>query len=247
MFPFNIQHRKAPATEKLFFATDIHCHVLPGIDDGAPTVEKGVSLVEAQRSWGLERIIATPHYTDGVFENSPSTIEPAMAALRQGLEEAGIDIFPDYSAELRIDDYSLSQIETGNVRPIAGDILLVENSFVQEPWGIDNTLFNLRVKGYRLIMAHPERYTYYHGNLSRYETLHNSGVAFQINLLSLAGHYGKRVRAIADMLIDRGLADYLGSDIHRAEHVQAIDRYLGSRDYRRDRRRLDTRLRNDRL
>jgi tyrosine-protein phosphatase YwqE len=118
--------------------------------------------------------------------------------------------------------------------PLPNKYLLVENSFIQEPWNIDSILFDLQVKGFKPILAHPERYRYYsNNNRQRYEALHASGTMLQINVLSLAGYYGKTEKATAEWLIEKHLADFIGTDLHNYDHADAIDAYLTSRDSKR--------------
>lgn len=223
-------------TEKanLCFATDIHCHIIPGIDDGSPDVNTSVELIERMKGWGINRIIASPHVTQDTFENTPETITSAFTALKTELEARNIDVALSHSAEYRIDEFFLSQLECGKIVPLPGNYLLVENPFFQEPWNIDQLLFDLKVKGYKPILAHPERYFYYYGNKrARYDELHNVGTLFQVNLLSLAGYYGKDEKVIAEYLVEKGYVDFIGSDLHRHVHADAIDAYLASKDYRK--------------
>ena len=229
---FSIFKKKEPM--QLWFTTDIHCHIIPGVDDGSPDPDTSVELVRRMQGWGLKRIIASPHVTQDTFENTPATLAPAFAELKSALISNDIDIQVSYSAEYRMDDNFLTHVENEILIPIAHDYLLVENSFIQEPWNIDQLLFDLKVKGFRPILAHPERYRYYHSsNRKRYEAIHAAGTMFQINLLSLAGYYGKEEKAIAEWLIEKGMADFIGTDLHNHRHADAIDTYLSSRDCRR--------------
>lgn len=224
--------RTEPST--LFFATDIHCHIIPGIDDGSPDVDTSVELVERMKGWGLKRIIASPHVTMDTFENTPATIAPPLSLLKDALREKGIDMDLSHSAEYRIDEFFLKQLEAGNIVPLPNNYLLVENSFIQEPWGLDKILFDLKIKGYKPILAHPERYLYYHtGKKQRYDELHGTGTLFQINLLSLAGYYGNAERNMAERLIEKGMADFIGTDLHNHRHADCIEKYLSSKHYRK--------------
>lgn len=244
---FNFFSKKSQESEKLFFTTDIHSHVVPGIDDGSPSVERSVELVNSMKGWGLEKIIVTPHVTQDTFENTPETISAAYSELRDGLKDAGIEIDMDHSAEYRIDEMFVEQFEAGMVRRLHGDYLLVENSYIQEPYNINQILFEVSMKGYIPILAHPERYIYYYDKRSRYDELHRNGILFQVNLLSLAGYYGKEAKKIAEMLIEKDYVDFLGTDLHRRAHVEAIDKYLASKDYRQHRDKLRDRILNDTL
>lgn len=242
MFNFFSKKRQP---QPLFFHTDIHCHIVPGIDDGSPDVETSVSLLEQMHSWGLNRIIASPHITFGTFENTHHTIDEAYRTLREHTDTRlpGLEI--SYSAENRIDDLFLKNIENGDLLTLPGKLLLVENSYMQEPWNLDHLLFDIQVKGYRPILVHPERYSYYHTKKGRYEAIHAGGTSFQINLLSLAGYYGKAEKKVAEQLIEKGLVDYIGTDLHRQSHVDAISAYLASKDYEKHRGALSGRILND--
>lgn len=244
---FNIFKRSKAAVEpqEFFFTTDIHCHVLPGIDDGSPDAATSVELVGRMKSWGLGRIIASPHVTNLTFPNTPETVSAAREALKKALAEAGTDIVIENSAEYRIDDLFARNLEAGTLMTLPNNYILIENPFVREPGNLDNVIFDLQVRGLRPILAHPERYSYYYKHPERYEALHNAGAMFQINVLSLAGGYGKEERKIAEMLIDKGLVDFVGTDLHNAAHADIIDRYLASGDYLKDRDRLKGRILND--
>ncbi|MCM1518626.1 MAG: hypothetical protein NC117_08300 [Pseudoflavonifractor sp.] len=225
--------KKKEQPASLFFSTDIHCHILPGIDDGSPDVTTSAELVERMKSWGISRIIASPHVTMETFENTPATIRPALESLKAELASRGVDLDLSHSAEYRIDEFFTRQLDEGNVIPLPNNYLLVENSFIQEPWGLDQFLFDLKVKGYRPILAHPERYHYYHSHRDRYDNLHSTGTLFQINLLSLAGYYGSAERNVANKLVENGLVDFIGTDLHNHRHADYIESYLKSKDYRR--------------
>lgn len=242
MFNF-FSKRREP--QQLFFTTDIHCHVLPGIDDGSPDAATSAELIERMQGWGIKRIFASPHVTYGTFPNTAETIADALARLKENLAARNNDIFISNSAENRIDDLLMQNLENGTAITLPGKRILIENSFMQEPWNLDQLIFDLQVKGYSPILVHPERYSYYYNKKDRYAALHAAGAAFQINLLSLAGHYGRDEKHFAEYLIDQGLVDYVGSDLHRHSHADSIDSYLASKDYLRHRDKLQGRIGND--
>lgn len=230
---------------KLCISTDIHCHIVPGIDDGSQEAHISVELIERMQSWGIKRIIATPHVTQDTFENTPQTITTAFENLKNELGVQNNDIKISHSAEYRIDEFFITQLELGNITPMPQNYLLVENSFIQEPWNIDQILFDLKVKGHKPILAHPERYHYYHRKPNRYAEIHNAGTLFQINLLSLSGYYGKDEKNTAIKLLENGQIDFIGTDLHNHRHADAIEEYLASKEYRRIHERLS--LKNDSL
>lgn len=230
---FNFFKSKGNSESRLFYRTEIHCHIMPGVDHGASTVNDSLELIEAERRWGIDRFILTSHVTEDTFENNPETLAEGFARLKEGVDKVEMPVRMAYSAEYRLDTLFMEQLRQNRIVPMPGNYLLVENSYIQEPMGLDNLLFDLKVKGYKVIMAHPERFPYYHGNASRYEQLHSAGNLFQVNLLSLAGFFGKDAKKVAEWMAKQGMVDFLGSDVHHMRHVEAIDAYLKSSDYRK--------------
>ena len=218
-------------TPKLCYETDLHSHILPGIDDGSPDIESSVHLIQAMQEWGIRKIIATPHIAEETFENTPETIKRSWNSLKDALTAKGIDQEIQYSAEYRIDDGFIQLFESNGLIPLPSNYLLVENSFIQAFWNLEELLFQLQLKGFRPILAHPERYAYYHNKKNIYTTLHNAGCEFQINLLSFSGYYGKGVKEIAFWLAEQGYIDFLGTDLHNMNHVHAISKFLTTKDY----------------
>ena len=243
MFNFFKSKPKEPA--RLCFSTDIHCHIVPGIDDGAKDPSSAADLVERMQRWGIERIIASPHVTQDTFENTAATLDPALDKLRDELRKRGNGIEVTHSAEYRIDGLLSQRLEDNDLMPYPNDYLLIENSFLQEPWNIDQLAFDLQVRGLRPILAHPERYLYYHHRLERYRQLHEAGLMLQINLLSLAGAYGSAEQKIARHLIKEGLVDFIGTDLHNTRHSDAIDAYLQTSAAHDDMDALDGVVQND--
>lgn len=246
MFGLFSRH-KSSGHEKLFFHTDVHSHVCPGIDDGAPSCSKSVEIVRGLNDLGITRMIVTPHVTEDVFENTPETISNSFEKLKKAIDEARINISLHYSAEYRIDEYSRSQLTQNKVIPFPENYILVECGWLQEPINLDGFLFEVQNQfGLRPILAHPERYAYYQFNRKRYEELHEKGILLQCNLLSLAGHYDKACKNTAEWMLERGLIDLLGTDAHRIQHVEAIKHYVQSADYLRLYEQRD-KIKNDKL
>lgn len=222
----NIFKSKSKEPIELSFSTDIHCHIIPGVDDGSPDAATSADLIERMQKWGLKRIFASPHVTQITFENTKDTIAPAIEQLRNELATRNNGILLDHAAEYRIDDNFRHYYELNDLMKYPNDYVLIENAFLQEPWGLDELVFDMQIKGLRPILAHPERYAYYYCNKKRYKELHDAGIAFQINLLSLAGHYGKYELKFAEHLLKMGLVDFVGTDLHNSRHADAIDQYL---------------------
>lgn len=244
---FNIFRKKSKQEAKLFYVNDVHSHILPGVDHGSQSVEESLEMLRAELDMGITHVMCTSHVTAETFENTPETLTAAYEVLKKAVEEEGlpINIYP--SAEYRIDEYWTKEYEAGHLLPMPGNHVLLENSFSQELIGIDNMMFELQVKGYRPILAHPERYHYYNDRRDRYKTLHNASVKFQVNILSLAGYFGNGARNRAVWLIQNNLCDMLGSDMHNMEHARIIKDYIGSREWTKlcEKYNLHNRILND--
>lgn len=231
LFNFFKKNNEVPAS--LFYDTEVHCHILPGIDDGSPDVATSVELVRQMQEMGIRRIIATSHVTESTFENTPDTIGAAYDSLRAALDKEGIDVAIHTSAEYRMDEYFLKQLNNNTLLPYPENYLLIENSFFQPFWEIKELIFDLQLKGYTPILAHPERYMYYHKTPQIYKELHDQGCLFQVNFLSLAGYYYPEVKAMALRLLEKGMVDFVGSDIHNFKHTEFMKEYLKTKDYRK--------------
>lgn len=231
---------------KLWFHTDIHCHVLPGIDDGSTDPETSVSLISGLHDLGIDCIVASPHIAAEEFPNTHETLGEAYSKLKTALAEANINIPVEHSAEYRIDDGLATIVSENRLIPYPGNYVLIENSWIQEPWNLEQLIFDLQIKGFNPIMAHPERFIYYHNRTERYDALH-SKIPFQVNVLSLAGHYGKGIKSIAELLLKKGYVDFLGTDTHNQRHINVISEYLKTKDARRHRDMSLQTLQNDRV
>lgn len=242
---FKSKKNKEP--QPLFYSTDIHSHVLPGIDDGSPNTDVSIELLKAMKSWGIESIVATPHIAEENFENTPQTIKNAYDKLNTRMLDLGVEMNVLYSAEYRIDDRFRKMLEENNIMVMPNNYLLIENSFVQPPIDLKNIIYELQLRDIKPILAHPERYGYYQRKREVYETLFHSGCEFQINLLSLTGYYGDREKETALWLANKGYVSFVGSDLHHFGHVEVINRFLSSKEYPAIAERLAHSIKNDQL
>lgn len=200
---------------------DIHNHVLPGIDDGSKSSENSLELISEMRKIGIEHIIATPHIMENVWENSSKSIQNQCNNLNSILSTKNISSI-NYAAEYMLDENFKKLIKNKDVLPIYENYILVELSYFNAPLDLFEILFNIQVAGYRPILAHPERYNYYHQNIEFYLKLKNAGCMFQLNLLSLSKHYGSEVQKTAYQLLKNNLYDFAGTDIHNQYHIKKI-------------------------
>lgn len=231
---FGLFRSQSKSFPEIFWHTDIHSHVCPGIDDGSPSPQMSVQLVRGMAELGFDKMVVTPHVTDETFPNTPVIIRESFSELVSACKNAGLDMQFRCSAEYRIDEILYEMVEQNTISPIPGGWLLVENSWFQEPFGLDAFLFDLRVaNNLKPIMAHPERFPYYQRHYDRLEQLHDNQIALQVNLLSLAGHYGKAAKQTAEWLLSHNMISFIGSDLHRISHLDTIRDYLRSRAYNR--------------
>lgn len=200
--------------------TDFHNHLLPGIDDGSETVQDSLEMIRKFNEFGVKSFVATPHVMGEYYPNTPESIHKALKELLPALpEENSLKA----AAEYLMDQHFLDTLKKEEVLPISGAHVLVEMSFFQAPINLNEILFKLQNKGYRPILAHPERYAFCHSkDLSKYEELKSRGCHFQLNMLSLSGHYGLGIQKTAFQLLDNGMIDFLSSDAHRLEHLEKI-------------------------
>lgn len=218
---FSIFRKKYPSVpvDFGFLKTDMHSHLLPGIDDGAPDIATSLELKKGLEDLGYLQFVATPHIMWDIHKNTPATINGALAQLRQEPGQQNIRA----AAEYFMDDYFDQLLATDQpLLTIGGNKVLVEFSFVSPPINLKEKLFNLQIKGYQPIIAHPERYTFFNTVKSAYDEFKNLGCLFQVNLLSLTGYYGKLVQELAHYLISKKYIDLLGTDLHHSRHLESL-------------------------
>lgn len=218
-------------TNWAFLKTDMHSHLIPGIDDGAQTMEDSIALVKEFMEMGYERIVTTPHIKSDYYPNDPAIINNGLQELRKALAEQNIHFPVEAAAEYYVDERFLEMLESGPLMTINDNEVLIEFSFVFEPMRINEILFQMQTKGYRPVIAHPERYNYYHIKPNAYRELKDRGCLMQLNAISLTGYYGRTVKEAAERLLDEQIYDYCGSDIHHIRHVETMQKLMRSRRF----------------
>lgn len=201
---------------------DIHSHVLPGIDDGAKTIENTQFLLENMIDFGFTKVITSPHTIENIWNNTPETIAQALAFTNENLTALTEKVALKAASEYILDDYFVSLFEKENLLTIKDNFVLVEMSYINPPIQLFDYLFQMQVAGYTPVLAHPERYVFYHKDFSNYAKLKKAGCYFQMNLLSATGYYGKEVAKTADALLKKNMIDFVGSDFHHKHHVKAF-------------------------
>lgn len=205
---------------------DIHSHILPGIDDGARTLDESIDIIQELSHQGVTGIIATPHYiTDTMYTSSRYDNLRLLSKLKQAIREAGIDAQVYLGNEIFIDIKIAELLRRGVVSTLADSkYVLVEFSLNEEYPNYADILGNLMELGYMVILAHPERYAMAEENYGRLEELQEMGVLFQCNAGSFIGQYGKSVEKLAVRLAKEKRIFALGSDIHHAHGDNRVAR-----------------------
>ena len=202
---------------------DIHSHLLPGIDDGAKTLENSIELLLKLRSYGIKNLITTPHVLGDVYPNSTETILTKLDEVKSELLRRNItDISLRASAEYMLDEQFSLRLENNDIIPLKDNFILVEMSYFNAPYNLYEVLFDIQLKEYKPILAHPERYNFYHEDFNHFYKLKQAGCLFQLNLLSLTEQYGKGVQKTALKLLNENLYDFVGTDTHHHNHLKLL-------------------------
>jgi protein-tyrosine phosphatase len=213
--------KKPKPVVKYPFTTDIHSHLLAGLDDGVKSWEEAESIITDFLEMGFQRIITTPHIMNDTYRNNPVGIQAKLADLKQFLLEKKINVEVQAAAEYYLDEVFYSKIiNKESLLTFGQRYLLFETNFLSEPFQLKDFIFQATTQGYRLVLAHPERYSYM--TMAKAEDLRNRGVLFQLNTLSVIGFYSSPIQKLARQFIDKGWVDLLGSDCHNLIQAEAL-------------------------
>lgn len=196
--------------------TDWHCHILPGVDDGFGDMEDSLAALALMERAGYVSVWMTPH----IMEDIPNS----TAALRERFSElersyaGGMKL--RLASENMLDNLFLERLERGDLLPMDGNRLLVETSYFSPPVDMDGILAAIRAKGYFPLLAHPERYMYM--DMKRYRQLKSDEVEFQLSIPALAGSYGPEVKLKAEKLLEAGMYECSGTDLHRISSFEHL-------------------------
>jgi protein-tyrosine phosphatase len=224
MFSFFKKNNSVPENSSYFpFTTDMHSHVLPGIDDGAPDVETSVTLIKGLMELGVTESIATPHIIGDLYRNDANTINASLKLLQDELKKQKINYKVSAAAEYMLDSYFFELLaDKVKLQTLKDNIILTEFSYASLPEDPGKMSFAIIMEGYSPILAHPERYPYYYSNYKMYHHLSDLGFLLQVNLLSLTGYYGKEAYKVATYLLKNDLVSYVGTDMHHERHLRGL-------------------------
>ena len=222
---FSIFKKKIPANYSDYFpiVTDIHSHILPGIDDGSPDIDTSLFLINGLIKLGIKQSVATPHIIGDLYRNDANSINNSLSLLNKTLLEKQIDFKVSAAAEYMLDAYFLELLSTKiPLLTVKDNLVLTEFSYADKPYNVEQIVFAIITENYQPILAHPERYGYYHNDFKQYDFLNELGFLLQVNLLSLTGYYGKPAAKAANYLIKNNLASFVGTDLHHERHLDAL-------------------------
>jgi protein-tyrosine phosphatase len=223
------QKKKSTSIDLSWLQTDMHSHLLPGIDDGSPDIATSLELVKGFQSLGYKKIITTPHVLWEMYPNTTETIIRKQEELKAEILNAGIDIELKAAAEYFIDDHFTEQLKNKiPLLPISGNMVLVEFSMITAPMDLLEVLFEMQMQNYQPVLAHPERYTYLARKKEVIDQLKDTGCWFALNLLSLSGYYGESVHQLADYILKREFYDLAGTDLHNQKHLLQLQKLPSS-------------------
>ncbi len=219
----SIFNKKKYLIDSLSGFVDIHNHILPGIDDGAKTVEESIALIKGFSEYGIQNFIATPHIMDNYYPNDKTTISKSLTLLKNGLTVNNLNnVSIEASAEHMIDSNFENLLDNGGIMTLQRNYLLVEMSYLQASINFDEAIKKIAEHRLFPILAHPERYVFLQKKFKKYQKMKDQGILFQMNLLSLGEFYGKEVQQTAMKLLDAGLINFFGSDVHNTKQLNGL-------------------------
>lgn len=206
---------------------DLHCHPLPGVDDGVQSAEEGAALLAGLRSIGFETVVATPHVRSGLWDNRLSTRAAALAVLAPALDAAKArgTALPELllAGEHMFDDVLHGLLQQGEALTYpGGGAALVEFPYDALPMRADFQLWRMGKGGVRPVVAHPERYTPVQQSDETMEQIAGAGAWALLDVMSLVGAYGRRAQATAERLVDQRAYVAACSDAHKPSDVPVV-------------------------
>lgn len=207
--------------------TDVHSHILFGIDDGSRTISESIELLKKLKSVGFNNVILTPHFIlDSTYNSNYESNIKIYNELKERLISENIDINIYLGNEIFIDKNVPTLLEKNIITSLNGTkYVLVEFPMHNKLLNIEDILYEIRSKGYEVVIAHPERYDAFKEDYSIVDTLREDGFLFQSNYSSILGYYGKDSIKLLKYMLKRHYIDFLGTDIHRIEKTYVIDNF----------------------
>jgi protein-tyrosine phosphatase len=194
---------------------DLHCHMLPGIDDGAPDLAVALAMARCAVADGIEISACTPHIYPGLYDNHKSGIEAAVRQLQAQLVAEGIPLRLTIGADTHLTPTLIADLRAGNIPTLGGSrYFLLEPPHHVAPPRFEESVFQLLAAGYVPVITHPERLSWIETHYEIFGRLSHSGAWMQLTAGSLTGRFGRRPKYWAERMLDEGLVDILATDAH---------------------------------
>ena len=227
---FNIFSRKpkrlSTPVDLSVLGCDIHSHFIPGIDDGAKTIEESVEMITELHNLGYKKIITSPHTMSDYYRNTTDIILSGRDNVKQALKEANVSVEFGAVSEYYLDYDFERKLDAGPLLTFGNNYLLFEISYMNPPDNLYHVIFKMQLLGYKPVLAHPERYNFWHKEFEKYEAFIDKGVLLQMNINSLTGYYSLSTKKIAEQMIDKNMISLLGTDCHHMGHINLVKQVI---------------------
>jgi len=220
MFLFGKEKSANPLLGNLLH-TDMHSHLVPGVDDGAKSLEESIFLIENLIELGYKKLITTPHIYPEFYPNKPEDLRIAFNSLVDQVQKKGLAIELELAAEYYLDSVFEENLEKEELLNLVNKWVLIETSMLSPLMDFSRFVFKIKLKGFQPILAHPERYRYIR-DINVLAKMKENGCLLQINILSLIGSYGNTAKNMAWALLEKGMVDFLGTDLHREKSLESL-------------------------
>lgn len=206
-----------------YLKTDVHSHLIPAIDDGVQSIEESLDILREMEDLGYTKVITTPHTMTGSYDNTPAIINSGLDNVKKAASDSGLNIEIEAATEYFLDETFMERLSNDEPLMTFGkNLVLVETSFISPPPQLKEASFQLTMKGYKMVFAHPERYIYLLEDKLLLEELIDRDIIFQLNAVALTGCYSKPVKKFAEKLIDMKVPRLVGTDCHNMGHIDLL-------------------------
>ena len=195
---------------------------MPAIDDGSPDMDTSINMLKKMQELGYQKIITTPHIMSDFYINTPEIIKKGLQKMKSVLDSQDINLEIQAAAEYYVDYDFEQKIGKEQFLTFGDNYILIEFSFMEVPVNLLEIIFKLQLEGYKVVLAHPERYTFF--KEKDYKDFITRGVFLQLNLLSLIGYYSAKIGQQAEWLIAQNMISFVGTDCHNMNHISLYEK-----------------------
>lgn len=212
---------------------DMHSHLIPGIDDGSPTVEESIELLRQMHYLGYNKVFTTPHIMENGYTNTPETILGGLEKVRAALAETPLQITIDAAGEYYYDDNFQRLLKDKQLLTFSDNYVLFELPMMNMPRDLKETVFALKTQAYQPVLAHVERYPYLHegDGIDDLQHMVDMGLLLQVNVATFINVYGPELQGIAYNLLQNNMISFIGSDLHNRKHLGYLQRALEDKKF----------------